>query len=81
MEKASIFAPEFKSNREFFKRSESSLKDGLVVQLVRIHACHAWGRGFESRPDRKRRYFRISFCFLVLNQRLDKRSYSIKNHL
>ena len=27
--------------------------NGLVVQLVRIHACHAWGRGFESRPDRK----------------------------
>ena len=27
-------------------------KFGLVVQLVRIHACHAWGRGFESRPDR-----------------------------
>ncbi len=27
-------------------------KNGLVVQLVRIHACHAWGRGFESRPDR-----------------------------
>lgn len=26
--------------------------NGLVVQLVRIHACHAWGRGFESRPDR-----------------------------
>ena len=26
---------------------------GLVVQLFRIHACHAWGRGFESRPDRK----------------------------
>src|SRR5690554_3760327 len=25
---------------------------GLVVQLVRIHACHAWGRGFETRPDR-----------------------------
>ena len=21
--------------------------------MVRIHACHAWGRGFESRPDRK----------------------------
>ena len=29
------------------------LNIGLVVQLVRIHACHAWGRGFESRPDRK----------------------------
>ena len=26
---------------------------GAVVQLVRIHACHAWGRGFESRPHRK----------------------------
>ena len=27
-------------------------QNGPVVQLVRIHACHAWGRGFESRPDR-----------------------------
>ena len=27
-------------------------QSGLVVQLVRIHACHAWGREFESRPDR-----------------------------
>ena len=25
---------------------------GAVVQLVRIQACHAWGRGFESRPHR-----------------------------
>ena len=22
---------------------------GVLVQLVRIHACHAWGHGFESR--------------------------------
>lgn len=29
-----------------------SRNDGLVVQLVRIRACHARGRGFESRPDR-----------------------------
>jgi hypothetical protein len=26
---------------------------GAVVQLVRISACHAEGRGFESRPHRK----------------------------
>jgi hypothetical protein len=30
-----------------------AISAGLVVQLVRIHACHAWGRGFESRPDRQ----------------------------
>ena len=34
---------------------ESSLqaKFGLVVQLVRMPACHAGGREFESRPDRQ----------------------------
>ena len=29
---------------------------GAVVQLVRISACHAEGRGFESRPHRKTFY-------------------------
>ena len=38
----------------FKEYSNAHLKKqiGPVVQLVRIHACHAWGRGFESRPDR-----------------------------
>ena len=32
----------------------ASLKQtGALVQLVRIHACHAWGRVFESRTHRK----------------------------
>ncbi len=31
--------------------------NGAVVQLVRIHACHAWGRGFESRPHRRQKEF------------------------
>src|SRR5210317_1659045 len=36
-------------------RTWSLAQIGLVVQLVRIHACHAWGRGFESRPDRQQK--------------------------
>ena len=31
------------------------LKEGSVVQLVRMPPCHGGGRGFESRPVRKRK--------------------------
>ena len=34
--------------------------NGSVVQLVRIHACHAWGREFESRPDRQQKRKEVS---------------------
>ena len=40
--------------------------NGLVVQLVRIHACHAWGRGFESRPDREKPLVFSEGLFLCL---------------
>lgn len=36
------------------KRTKRFLSHGVVVQLVRISACHAEGRGFESRPLRHR---------------------------
>ena len=42
---------------------------GVVVQLVRIHACHAWGRGFESRPFRQKPFEKSEgfFCGLKNN--------------
>ena len=38
---------------------------GAVVQLVRIHACHAWGRGFESRPHRKKKQKCFFFSYIL----------------
>ena len=56
--------------------NENSFRQrGVVVQLVRISACHAEGRGFESRPLRQnsnpesKKRFRI-FSFLELTSEL-----------
>lgn len=38
-----------------------------VVQLVRISACHADGRGFESRPDRNLKALLFRGAFFVFN--------------
>jgi hypothetical protein len=53
-------------------RISSLAQIGLVVQLVRIPACHAGGREFESRPDRKGLIFDLVisnvFPIFVLNK-------------
>ena len=43
---------------------------GVVVQLVRIPACHAGGRGFESRPYRNEKRDNIQIIpFSIYNTR------------
>ena len=54
----------------FRKRGYFEIKIGAVVQLVRIHACHAWGREFESRPHRKEDANASSFFVHLLTYHL-----------
>ena len=39
--------------RKTFVLLHPKSRKGALVQLVRIHACHAWGHGFESRTHRQ----------------------------
>ena len=60
----------FKKSRTFaiaIERESNKKLNGALVQLVRIHACHAWGHGFESRTHRERvpNLFGTLFYFLI----------------
>ncbi len=48
-------------------RHKADIKNGALVQLVRIHACHAWGHGFESRTHRRKpfSYTERLFCLCI----------------
>ena len=73
------------------RKPKGATNNGAVVQLVRILACHARGRGFEPRPHRKEenqkwfssffRYPRIDTLFLPERQRSRPCSERILNHI
>ena len=53
--------------------------NGALVQLVRIHACHAWGHGFESRTHReKKSWFILNQDFLFhISGKIKKREHAV----
>ena len=53
--------------------------NGALVQLVRIHACHAWGHGFESRTHReKKSWFILNQDFLFhISGKIKRREHAV----
>ena len=62
-------APPLQGGRQKFESSIDHHFFGAVVQLVRIPACHAGGRGFESRPLRHFKKIKIfNKCLAILKR-------------
>ena len=59
------------NNIKVAKSISLSKPNGALVQLVRIHACHAWGHGFESRTHRKQILNQIFGSVAQLNRASD----------
>gem|GEM_PF-4667074 len=73
---------EFQISFTFATASNEKHIRGPVVQLVRMPACHAGGREFESRPDRKQSLSSQDgrlFCFWG-NSKLARVFPGIKSH-
>ena len=65
--KSSTFATAFEKWQQYYQGSwiyelRKGKAIGAVVQLVRISACHAGGREFESRRHRKKEFSDSFFC-------------------
>ena len=61
------------------ERDSNEKLNGALVQLVRIHACHAWGHGFESRTHReKKSWFILNQDFLFhISGKIKKREHAV----
>ena len=59
------------------KQTVATHKNGALVQLVRISACHAGGHEFESRTHRKKEAFELPFlCIYIIAIKMeDKKAY------
>ena len=73
---------DFKKSRTFataIERESDKKLNGALVQLVRIHACHAWGHGFESRTHReKKSWFILNQDFLFhISGKIKKREHAV----